>query len=398
MGLLDPPALSLAAARTTYRPRAGGETAALGDSLTQGSTNQGSYDMGMSYFGIACALSGQRIKERRNAGISGQRTDQILARVDADVIAYAPSRCWVMAGTNDIIQSVALATAQGYYRQIVTKLIAARIEPVICLVPPNNNSTLRLPINRWNAWLVRYAESLGLDVIDFYTPLVKPSNGAYLDAYYADGVHPNTAGVMKMAQVAVEAMAPRYPAGGAKLYTLANWQYGAGSGSIDGNLIPNSLFLEITSGMPDVWTTAGGAGTTTIDSSDTTIKGNWLDTVASGSTERASKHNAFATGFSVGNEIEITGLFAGSVEAASGQYSIECQATSAGGTNIIGRFRPVGAWSRDIAKSAKATYRMRFTVPTGTTALQLLASAKNGTVSLAQPGITNLTALGILTP
>lgn len=77
----------------------------FGDSITEGNGPI------PGYFALASVLSGQQLRLVRNAGIGGNTTAQMLARVQADVVAYAPAYCIVLGGTND--SSVAVSVTQA---------------------------------------------------------------------------------------------------------------------------------------------------------------------------------------------------------------------------------------------------------------------------------------------
>lgn len=93
-----------------------------------------------------------------NAGVDGQRTDQIYARLDSDVFAYDPA--WVMdvSGLNDIIQNVAEATIITNKTLMVEAYLKKNVRPILATIPPSDANTTtvtaaqmikRQNINRW---------------------------------------------------------------------------------------------------------------------------------------------------------------------------------------------------------------------------------------------------------
>lgn len=62
------------------------------------------------FFFWANALSGAQWRLIRNAGVGGNNTKQCLARIDAEVIPYAPTACDVCIGTNDVVPGGGVTT------------------------------------------------------------------------------------------------------------------------------------------------------------------------------------------------------------------------------------------------------------------------------------------------
>lgn len=108
----------------------------LGDSITnQNNVNQHLSDRG--YFTWANILLGQAFKVLYNAGIGGQRTDQFLTRLVSDVFAYKPAWCFVLGGTNDIVQGRDADTIFANLTAIYQRLQAANIRVIASTVPPS---------------------------------------------------------------------------------------------------------------------------------------------------------------------------------------------------------------------------------------------------------------------
>lgn len=73
-----------------------------------------------------------------NKGIAGNNTQNLLARIDKDVIAEKPDLVILMVGTNDMVNSrkmIAYDQLERNYQQIIEKLRANRIT-VITMSPP----------------------------------------------------------------------------------------------------------------------------------------------------------------------------------------------------------------------------------------------------------------------
>jgi lysophospholipase L1-like esterase len=125
-----------------------------------------------------------------NRGISGDRTDDILRRMDA-IFATGAKRAFVMAGFNDFALNQSVATAFGNYRKIVDQLTERGTYVYI-------QSTLECSrdvcgrilddIRALNELLRDYAGEKGLIFIDINKSLASPEVGL-LKQYTYDGIH-----------------------------------------------------------------------------------------------------------------------------------------------------------------------------------------------------------------
>jgi hypothetical protein len=71
-----------------------------------------------------------------DAGVPGQRADQMAARITADVLPHAPNYCLVNYGANDLSGGRTQAQMEADTDSIISQLRAAGIKPVILGVPP----------------------------------------------------------------------------------------------------------------------------------------------------------------------------------------------------------------------------------------------------------------------
>jgi len=93
-----------------------------------------------------------------------------------------PDMCVVLAGTNDISQSVPVTTTISNIKTICQRLSDAGIVPIIASCPPPLNSQgATIAVNMENLVLLqcRLARELGVPFADFYTALVSPMTGSY---------------------------------------------------------------------------------------------------------------------------------------------------------------------------------------------------------------------------
>jgi hypothetical protein len=71
-----------------------------------------------------------------NAAVSGDRLDQMNARIATDVIPHGPRACLVQYGANDVVQSRSQANMEADIDTCIATLRAAGIRPIIVGIPP----------------------------------------------------------------------------------------------------------------------------------------------------------------------------------------------------------------------------------------------------------------------
>jgi lysophospholipase L1-like esterase len=157
-------------------------------------------------------------REYINRGISGQVTDEILARMKADVIDLHPKAMLVLAGTNDIARGIAVKTIENNLSMIGDLCQMNGIRPVFASITPTsdyhkaenprNEMTKTRPIStivEVNNWLREYCRAHRYVYVDYYNPLLD-SNGVLGADLSDDGLHPNPKGYRIMAPIAVKAL------------------------------------------------------------------------------------------------------------------------------------------------------------------------------------------------
>lgn len=222
---------------------AGYRTVAFGDSLTSPDGGAPNGQGWVAYFDVEADGRFQIVK---NAGIPGNNTTQMLARVQADVIAYRPDLVTFLAGTNDLTQNVPLATMQDNVRGIWAAVKAAGATMVILSVPPRDLADKKIPETRaWNAWLREFAKAEGLKFVDIHARLVDPVTGGYRPQMgHADGLHLSRRGAATIGNAVLESFEPLLPIGGVKIPT----------DNVDpDNLLTNPLLLVGSDAAPTGW-------------------------------------------------------------------------------------------------------------------------------------------------
>jgi lysophospholipase L1-like esterase len=135
-----------------------------------------------------------------NQGINGQRSDQIRARFDQDVVAQKPAVVVIIAGVNDVYQG---RPAQHVKDQLATMYARARdagVGVVAGTIIPYNTATAEQNgrIHEVNAWIRAQAEAGLVAFADTRAAVAAPGNADLL-ASSPDGLHPDADGYRRMA-------------------------------------------------------------------------------------------------------------------------------------------------------------------------------------------------------
>lgn len=174
--------------------RAGNSVVVLGDSLT---APIGRPDRDDDWW--RWADPDRRFEVIANAGVPGERTDQILARVERDVIVRGPRWCTVLAGTNDVALNVDAATIIANLTSIYDALTSAGIGVIAFTLPPlvMMDPSKVAAHQEVNAWLREHVTTdwPGSVLVDWAAELSTTGDGTGpRPEYFRDGVHFSPAG------------------------------------------------------------------------------------------------------------------------------------------------------------------------------------------------------------
>lgn len=183
-------------------------TILFGDSITANQTDAAFGILPAAWFMIGNALVGAPWRIVRNAGIGFNRSSQMLARMDADVLAFESQAVDVMGGTNDIYLDNASADAViNNLRQIYERLVAAgRYVRAYTILPRGGagaSMTLGQRVLTVNRWIMSYwVARSGGEAIDVYGPYADHASttGAPLTNVTDDQIHPNNRGAYLIAE------------------------------------------------------------------------------------------------------------------------------------------------------------------------------------------------------
>lgn len=163
----------------------------LGDSLTYFWGEPDRPDLGSGWWDARFAPLGAR-----NFGIAGDRTENVLWRVENGELAGQPKVAVVLVGVNDLLSGrAAAATARhiGDVARTINKL-SPETEVLVVGVLPTANPILNRKIDRVNALLGRKNLGSRVTVEDVSRSLLKPNGDAREAIYSMGGIHLNASG------------------------------------------------------------------------------------------------------------------------------------------------------------------------------------------------------------
>lgn len=187
-------------AAAACRLPAGATVLAIGDSLTRGfGAEGGGYAEQLQP--LLAAQPGRQDLRVVNAGINGETSAELAARIDAALAEHRPAVVLVTSGGNDFLRRAAEEDTRRHLADITHKVRGAGAHPVLFAVPqPNLAAAVGLPAD--HPLYEALAGELKLQVLSGVVAgvLSKPE-------LKSDQIHPNAAGYAVMAQAAAEALA-----------------------------------------------------------------------------------------------------------------------------------------------------------------------------------------------
>lgn len=182
-----------------------GKIVFLGDSLTAAIepgkllTDRWTYRVGVA--------AGYAPADILNKGVSGNKSSDMLARLQSDVLAYNPDVLVLMLTVNDKFNNVPIATHEANYRSIIGQAQALDIK-VVVMSPPMATSN----VESWRPWVEigeKIAGEMGCHYIDVwreysYAAWYWPDNVWY-NYLYTDYIHQTVAGETQIFMVCTKA-------------------------------------------------------------------------------------------------------------------------------------------------------------------------------------------------
>ncbi len=206
----------------------GEKIAFLGDSITQGGWSN---PVGYVRLVMAGLEANGVHAEAVPAGISGHKSDQMLARLETDVLSKKPQWMTLSCGVNDVWHGAkgvplddemaktgydATVAARGTYKKNITEILekasAAGIKPVVLtatVISEKLDSKENTALAPYNDFLRQTAKEKNLPLADLnamFQKHIKAANQPDKKIYTVDGVHMNTEGNKLMATGVLQAL------------------------------------------------------------------------------------------------------------------------------------------------------------------------------------------------
>jgi len=146
----------------------------------------------------------------RNAGIGGNRYDQMVARFDTDVLAYESD--WVIIGnpTNSVTAGYTAAQIIADLNTMLDKCEAVGRRVVVENIPPRSTFTtlsIQTVVSTVNAYITDLAFTRrGVIPLDIWTPLADPATGFPVANTTVDGTHYSIAGAARLGKALADAI------------------------------------------------------------------------------------------------------------------------------------------------------------------------------------------------
>jgi lysophospholipase L1-like esterase len=203
--------LSTAALRADILVKSGEKVAFMGDSITEGGWGN---PKGYVRLVVAGLVANGVNVEPVPAGVSGHKSNDMLARLDRDVLAKKPQWMTLSCGVNDVwhgVKGVPLEQYKDNIGKIVEQCTAAGIK-VVVLTATVIQEALDNPENQklaaYNDFLRQLAKDKNLPLADLnamFQERIKAENKPGQKVLTADGVHMNDEGNKLMARGVLKA-------------------------------------------------------------------------------------------------------------------------------------------------------------------------------------------------
>lgn len=183
------------AALAACRLPPGATVLAIGDSLTRGFGAEG----GEGYAEQLQARLGPRATVV-NRGIDGERSDGLLARLEAELAEHRPAAVLITSGGNDFLRRGDDARTLANLRQAVERVQAAGATPLLFAIPQPGLGAVIGRLSSHPLFETLQGEGRAHVIEDVVTQVLSEP------ALKSDQIHPNRAGYARMAEAAEAAL------------------------------------------------------------------------------------------------------------------------------------------------------------------------------------------------
>jgi lysophospholipase L1-like esterase len=286
----------------------------FGDSITEQNNSVAGLNNHIEakgYFSWGNFFLNQRFNVIYNAGIGGNTTTQMLARIDADVIAKNPKYCFIMGGINDITAGETdYSVIASRLEEMYIKLTKAGITIIASTVTPAATIDTRISTTNYlNEWIRQYSINNNIILVNMAEAIINSANSeAIAGLIDAGSSHPTTTGAFLMGKKIYEV-----------LDSLIKPIPNLAISNIDPNVLnDNPMLLGDNAGVADDW--AADASFTVSKEIRENGKGEWqvIEDVRSGTSKPFIASNVVSSGFAVGDKI--FGLAEIEVESTAMRY------------------------------------------------------------------------------
>ncbi len=139
-----------------------------------------------------------------NRGINGERSDQVRARFQRDVLAARPDYTIILAGVNDVYQGFPAEHVKQNLNRMYASALLERIMPLAATILPYNTMSKQdyNPILGINEWIKATAVRRKSLFCDTYATVADPYHPDKLRSS-PDGLHPDVSGYRSMGEALV---------------------------------------------------------------------------------------------------------------------------------------------------------------------------------------------------
>ena len=211
-------ALTSFAQQKEFKMKDGDRVVFLGDSITHAASSPEGY---ISLFELYCGVNGIEL-EAINAGIGGHKSDDMLARLQKDVLDHKPTWVSISCGVNDVWHSfmpnhkgVELDEYKVNMTEIVDRCLQSGAQVLLLTATPiheNPASPENAKLRPYNDFLRELAKEKKIVLCDLFAAFEKMYEQKTRDENLltTDGVHMNPRGNRLMARTILQALdAPR---------------------------------------------------------------------------------------------------------------------------------------------------------------------------------------------